>query len=54
MPVEADPAGWVWMQAVSGGTIDPASFKAGLRHLAGGVCIVTSLTSAGLRAGMIR
>jgi flavin reductase (NADH)/flavin reductase len=33
-------------------TIDPASFKAGMRFLAGGVCIITSLSPDGRRAGL--
>ena len=37
---------------VSERTIEPASFKAGMRHLAGGVCIVTSSSPDGRRAGM--
>jgi len=40
------------MQAPPGSTIDPATFKAGMRQLAGGVCIITSLGPDGRRAGM--
>jgi flavin reductase (NADH)/flavin reductase len=40
------------MQAQPHGTIDSKSYKAGMRHLAGGVCIVTSLSSDGQRAGL--
>jgi flavin reductase (NADH)/flavin reductase len=40
------------MQAQPGGTIDPESFKAGMRQLAGGVCIITSLGPDGRRAGL--
>jgi flavin reductase (NADH)/flavin reductase len=40
------------MQAPPGSTIDSASFRAGMRQLAGGVCIITSLSAARGRAGL--
>jgi flavin reductase (NADH)/flavin reductase len=40
------------MQVPAGNTIDPASFKAGMRHLAGGVCLITSVMPDGRRAGL--
>lgn len=40
------------MQAAPHSTIDPASYKRGMRALAGGVCIVTSAGSDGQRAGL--
>jgi flavin reductase (NADH)/flavin reductase len=40
------------MQAQPGSVIDAAFFKAGMRQLAGGVCIITSLSPDGRRAGL--
>lgn len=40
------------MQAQPGSGIDPESFKTGMRQLAGGVCIITSLSADGQRAGL--
>lgn len=40
------------MPVPPGSTIDPESFKAGMRQLAGGVCIITSLSPDGQRAGL--
>jgi flavin reductase (NADH)/flavin reductase len=40
------------MQASPQGTIDPRSYRAGMRWLAGGVCIVTSSSPDGQLAGL--